>query len=62
MIGKSDSAQGPKLVSRPPKKTSRSDNGFGLLSPLLIKCSPLRAKSDKVRLIEEMIKKGFLLL
>ena len=59
VIGKSEREQGPRLVKRPPKKTIRSDIGLGSLRPLLINSSPLRAKSDKVKLIEEMIKKGF---
>ncbi|AIQ98002.1 hypothetical protein EW15_1910 [Prochlorococcus sp. MIT 0801] len=40
MIGKSDNEQGPKLVKSPPVKTIRIVRGVGLLSPLLIKCSP----------------------
>tara|TARA_B100000965_G_scaffold403664_1_gene432401 strand:+ start:2159 stop:2314 length:156 start_codon:yes stop_codon:yes gene_type:complete len=38
-------------------KTIRRDKGLGLLSPLLIRCSPLRAKSEKIKLKEEMFKK-----
>ena len=57
VIGKSDNEQGPKLVKRPPMKTIRSDRGVGLFSPLLINCSPLRVKSEKIKLIEEMFKK-----
>ena len=33
------------------------DSGFGLFNPLLINCSPLRVKSDKIKLIKEMFKK-----
>tara|TARA_B100000700_G_scaffold89826_1_gene101310 strand:+ start:85 stop:348 length:264 start_codon:yes stop_codon:yes gene_type:complete len=57
VIGKSDNEQGPKLVKSPPMKTIRRDKGLGLLSPLLIRCSPLRAKSEKIKLKEEMFKK-----
>ena len=57
VIGKSDNEQGPKLVKRPPMKTIRSVRGVGLFSPLLINCSPLRVKSEKIKLIEEMFKK-----
>ena len=57
VTGKSDNEQGPKLVKSPPKKTIRSDIGVGLLRPLLINCSPLRVKSEKIKLIEEMFKK-----
>ena len=62
MIGRSDKEQGPKLVKRPPRKIIRIDNGFGLLRPLVINCSLLRAKSETVKAIEEIIKKGFTLL
>ena len=58
VMGKSDNEQGPKLVKSPPIKTIRSDRGFGLLSPLLISSSPLRVKSEKIKLIEEMFKKN----
>ena len=57
VIGKSDNEHGPKLVKSPPMKTSRSVSGVGLFSPLLINCSLLRAKSEKIKLIEEMSKK-----
>ena len=57
VIGNRDNEQGPKLVKSPPMKTMRSDEGVGLLSPLLINCSPLRVKSEKIKLIEEMFKK-----
>ena len=57
VIGKRDNEQGPKLVKSPPVKTIRSFTGVGLLSPLLIKCSPCRVKSEKIKLIEEMFKK-----
>ena len=40
VIGNSDNEHGPKLVKSPPVKTIRIVNGFGLLSPLLINCSP----------------------
>ena len=40
VIGKSDNEQGPKLVRSPPVKTIRIVSGDGLLSPLLINCSP----------------------
>ena len=40
VIGKSDNEQGPKLVKSPPVKTIRIVRGVGLLSPLLINCSP----------------------
>ena len=40
VIGKSDNEQGPRLVKKPPVKTISSDSGVGLLSPLLINCSP----------------------
>ena len=40
VIGKSDNEHGPKLVKSPPVKTIRIVNGVGLLSPLLINCSP----------------------
>ena len=56
-MGKSDNEHGPKLVESPPMKTIRSVIGLGLLSPLLINCSPLRAKSERNKLIEEMFKK-----
>ena len=59
VIGNSDKEQGPKLVKRPPVKTTRSDKGVGLFSPLLIICSLCRAKSEKIKLIEEMLKKRF---
>ena len=59
VIGKSDNEQGPKLVRRPPMKTIKSVMGVGLFSPLLINCSPLRVKSEKIKLIEEMFKKRF---
>ena len=59
MIGKSDSEQGPKLVKSPPEKTIRIVRGVGLLSPLLINCSPVRVKSERIKLIEEMFKKRF---
>ena len=57
VIGKSDNEQGPKLVISPPMKTIRIVIGLGLFSPLLINCSPLRVKSEKIKLIEEMFKK-----
>ncbi len=57
VIGKSDNEQGPKLVRSPPMKTIRIFIGLGLFSPLLINCSPLRVKSEKIKLIEEMFKK-----
>ncbi len=56
-MGKRDNEQGPKLVKRPPRKTIRSDIGLGSLSPLFINSSPFLAKSDKVKLIEEKVKK-----
>ena len=56
-MGKRDSEHGPKLVKRPPRKIIRIDRGLVLFKPLLINDSPLRAKSDKVKLKEEMIKK-----
>ena len=56
-MGRSDKEQGPRLVRRPPRKTISSDNGLGLFSPLLINCSPIRARSDKAKLREEIIKK-----
>ena len=59
VTGKSDNEQGPKLVKRPPAKTNRRVKGVGLFRPLLIISSPLRVKSDKIRLIEEMLKKRF---
>ena len=59
VIGKSDNEQGPKLVKSPPVKTIRIVRGVGLLRPLLIKCSPWRVKSEKIKLIEEMFKKRF---
>ena len=59
VIGKSDKEQGPKLVKSPPIKTIRIVRGVGLLSPLLINTSPLRVKSEKIKLIEEMFKKRF---
>ena len=59
VIGKSDNEQGPKLVKSPPMKTIKSDSGLGLVSPLLINCSPLLAKSERIKLIEEMFKKRF---
>ena len=40
VIGKSDNEHGPKLVKSPPVKTIRIVRGVGLLSPLLINCSP----------------------
>ena len=40
VIGKSDNEQGPKLVKSPPVKTIRTVRGLGLLSPVLINCSP----------------------
>ena len=55
VIGNSESEQGPRLVKSPPIKTISSDKGFGLFNPLLINCSPLRVKSDKIRLNEEML-------
>ena len=57
VIGNSDNEHGPRLVKSPPVKTIRSDRGFGLLSALLIKCSLLRAKSEKIKFMEEMFKK-----
>ena len=59
VIGSSDNEQGPRLVKRPPRKTIRIENGFGLFSPLLINSSPLRAKSEKIKPIDEKFKKGF---
>ena len=59
VIGKSDNEQGPKLVNSPPVKTIKIVRGFGLLSPLLINCSPWRDKSEKIKLMEEMFKKRF---
>ena len=59
VMGKSDNEQGPKLVMRPPVKITRRDKGFGLFRPLLINCSLLRAKSEKIKLIDEMFKKRF---
>ena len=59
VIGKSDNEQGPKLVRSPPVKTIRIVRGVGLLSPLLMNCSPKRVKSEKIKLIEEMSKKRF---
>ena len=61
VTGKSDNEQGPKLVKSPPAKTIRRVRGVGLLRPLLINCSPLRVKSEKIKLIEEMFKKNFYL-
>ena len=58
VTGKSDNEQGPKLVKSPPTKTIRSDRGVGLWRPLLINCSPLRVKSDKIRVTEEVFKKN----
>jgi len=57
VTGNSDNEHGPRLVKNPPMKTSRSVRGVGLFSPLLINCSLLRAKSEKIKLIEEMFKK-----
>ena len=57
VTGKSDNEQGPKLVKSPPMKTKKRVMAFGLFSPLLIKCSPLRVKSERIKLIEEMFKK-----
>ena len=57
VIGNSDNEQGPKLVKNPPMKTIKSDKGVGLFSPLLINSSPLRVKSETIKLIEEMFKK-----
>ena len=62
VIGKRDKEQGPKLVKSPPMKTIRSDRGLGLFRPLFIKCSPLRVKSEKTKLIEEMFKKRIVTL
>tara|TARA_B100000965_G_scaffold283939_1_gene241863 strand:+ start:112 stop:507 length:396 start_codon:yes stop_codon:yes gene_type:complete len=59
VTGKSDNEQGPKLVKRPPEKTNRRVKGVGLFRPLIIISSPLRVKSDKIKLIEEMFKKRF---
>ena len=59
VIGKSDKEHGPKLVKSPPVKTISIVMGVGLLSPLLINCSPWRAKSEIIKLIEEMFKKRF---
>ncbi len=59
VMGKSDNEQGPRLVIRPPRKITRRVKGVGLLSPLLINCSLLRAKSENIKLIEEMFKKRF---
>ncbi len=59
VIGKRDNEQGPKLVKSPPMKTIRIVRGFGLFSPLLINSSPLRVKSEKIKLIEEMFKDKF---
>ena len=58
VIGKSESEQGPKLVKKPPRKTMNIESALGVLRPLLINISLLRAKSDKIKLIEEMFKKG----
>ena len=57
VIGRRDNEQGPKLVKKPPIKTISIVNGFGLFRPLLINCSPLRVKSEIIKLIEEMFKK-----
>ena len=57
VMGRSDKEQGPKLVRRPPRKTIIRDIGVGLLSSTLINCSPLRARSDKAKPREEIIKK-----
>ena len=59
VIGKSDKEHGPKLVKSPPVKIISIFRGVGLLSPLLINCSPLRVKSEIIKLIEEMFKKRF---
>ena len=59
VMGKSDNEQGPKLVRRPPMKISRRVKGEGLARALLINCSLLRAKSEKIKLIDEMFKKRF---
>ena len=59
VIGKSDNEQGPKLVKSPPMKTMSIVRGVGWFRPLVINCSPLRVKSDKNKLIEEMFKKRF---
>ncbi len=59
VIGKRDNEQGPRLVKSPPVKTIRRVSGVGLLRPLLISCSPLRVKSEMIKLMEEMFKKRF---
>ena len=59
VIGKSDNEHGPKLVKSPPVKTISSVSGVGLFRPLVINCSPLRVKSEIIKLIEEMFKKRF---
>jgi len=40
-------------------KTIRRVKGVVLLSPLLINASPLRVKSERIKLIEEKFKKRF---
>ena len=59
VMGKSDNEQGPKLVKSPPVKTISIVKGVGLLRPLLTSCSLLRVKSEKIKLIEELLKKRF---
>ena len=59
VIGKSDKEHGPKLVKSPPVKTISIVMGVGLLSPLLINCSPWRVKSEIIKPTEEMSKKKF---
>ena len=61
VIGKSDNEQGPKLVKRPPMKTIKIVSGVGLFRPLLISCSPLRAKSENIKLTESMFNRRFTL-
>ena len=51
-----------RRVKSPPVKTIRRVKGFGLFNPLLINCSPFRAKSEKIKFIEEMFKKRFVTL
>ena len=58
VTGNRDKEQGPRLVSKPPLKTSKSVRAPGLSRPVLSKYSLLRAKSEMARFRAVMVLAG----